>query len=400
MYLLNSIGRFVMYDRGLLSMRKTISKVVIAIVLIVLLTSIFACSLLPRKKIDVSQLTREDIEEAQSENEVMLSVTRYKESGWTGEIYCSHSITVYYSGLVTNRFRYDPEMPGGSYAEYYLSDEDYLELYKKMIDIIQTEDSYLMEETDTSEYVGMRIVFCDMEDDRYIIDDSCFDEEEDAEDMWEEIITFVEEAIDEGEYVTGYCAYAPIIYLYPEQTEQISVSLDLEGELTTTYPLYEEENNEGWNVTATPEGVLTDSSGRHYSYLFWEAILDMEPDLSRGFCVAREDTIEFLETALNEMGLNEEEANGFIMYWLPQLEANEYNYISFQTESYEEAAGLEIEPQPDTVIRVFMMWGGVDHYIEVEPQDLTAMNPSEREGFTVVEWGGTELEDLDLSSIS
>lgn len=193
--------------------------------------------------------------------------------------------------------------------------------------------------------------------------------------------------------------FAPIIYLYPEQTEQISVSLNLEGELTTTYPLYEEENNEGWNVTATPEGVLTDSSGRNYSYLFWEAILDMEPDLGRGFCVAREDTIEFLETSLNEMGLNEEEANGFIMYWLPQLEANEYNFISFQTESYEAAAGLEIEPQPDTVIRVFMMWCGVDHYIEVEPQDLTAMNPSEREGFTVVEWGGTELEDLDLSSI-
>lgn len=387
-----------MYDRGLLSMKKTISRVVIVVLLIMLSSSIFACSLLPQKKTDASQLTREDIEEAQSENEVMLSATRYMES-MNGEIYCSHSIVVYYSGLVIKDFNYDPEMPGGSHDEYYLSDEDYLELYKKMIDIIQTEDSYLMEETDTSEDVGMRIVFRDMEDDKYIIDDSCFDEE-DVEDIWDEIMTFVEEAIDEGEYVTGYCVDAPIIYLYPEQTEQISVSLDLEGELTTTYPLYEEEDNEGWNVIATPEGVLTDSSGRNYSYLFWEAILDMEPDLSRGFCVAREDTIEFLETSLNEMGLNEEEANGFIMYWLPQLEANEYNFISFQTESYEAAAGLEIEPQPDTVIRVFMMWCGVDHYIEVEPQDLTAMNPSEREGFTVVEWGGTELEDLDLSSIS
>ena len=388
-----------MYDRGLLSMRKTISKVVIVVLLIMSLSSIFACSLLPQKKTDVSQLTREEIEEAHSENKVMLSAVRYYEVR-NGEPFRSREIIVYYSGLVIDSSYTDPKWGGLNQNQYYLSDEYYVELYTEMVNISQTEESYLMEETDTSEYVGMRIVFCDMEDDRYIIDDSCFDEEEDAEDMWEEIITFVEEAIDEGEYVTGYCAYAPIIYLYPEQTEQISVSLDLEGELTTTYPLYEEENNEGWNVTATPEGVLTDSSGRHYSYLFWEAILDMEPDLSRGFCVAREDTIEFLETALNEMGLNEEEANGFIMYWLPQLEANEYNYMSFQTESYEAAAGLEIEPQPDTVIRVFMMWCGVDHYIEVEPQDLTAMNPSEREGFTVVEWGGTELEDLDISSIS
>lgn len=398
MYLLNSIGRFVMYDRGLLSMRKSISRVVIVVLLIMSLTSIFACSLLLQKKTDASQLTREEIEEAQSEKEVMLSAVKYNVDR-NGETYRSREIIVYYSGLVIDSSYTDPIWGGLNKYKYYLSDEYYVELYTEMVNISQTEDSYLMEETDTPEDVGMRIVFRDMEDDRYIIDDSCFDEE-DVEDIWDEIMSFVEEAIDEGEYVTGYCVFAPIIYLYPEQTEQVSVSLNLEGELTTTYPLYEEENNEGWNVTATPEGVLTDSSGRNYSYLFWEAILNMKPDLSRGFCVAREDTIEFLETALNEMGLNEEEANGFIMYWLPQLEANEYNFISFQTESYEAAAGLEIEPQPDTVIRVFMMWGGVDHYIEVEPQDLTAMNPSEREGFTVVEWGGTELEDLDISSIS
>ena len=379
-------------------MRKTISKVVIVVLLIMSLSSIFACSLLPQKKTDVSQLTREEIEEAHSENKVMLSAVRYYEVR-NGEPFRSREIIVYYSGLVIDSSYTDPKWGGLNQNQYYLSDEYYVELYTEMVNISQTEESYLMEETDTSEDVRMRIVFRDMEDDRYIIDDSCFDEEEDAEDMWDEIITLINEA-SEGQEIISVCVDAPIIYLYPEQTEQISVSLDLEGELTTTYPLYEEENNEGWNVTATPEGVLTDSSGRNYSYLFWEAILDMEPDLSRGFCVAREDTIEFLETALNEMGLNEEEANGFIMYWLPQLEANEYNYISFQTESYEEAAGLEIEPQPDTVIRVFMMWGGVDHYIEVEPQDLTAMNPSEREGFTVVEWGGTELEDLDISSIS
>ena len=42
-----------------------------------------------------------------------------------------------------------------------------------------------------------------------------------------------------------------------------------------------------------------------------------------------EDTAKFLEGALAELGLTEKEANTFIMYWLPQMENNPYNVISF-----------------------------------------------------------------------
>ena len=58
----------------------------------------------------------------------------------------------------------------------------------------------------------------------------------------------------------------PVIYLYPEQETTVSVSLDYAGMLTATYPAYED----GWRVTAEPDGTLYDENGNEYSYLFWE----------------------------------------------------------------------------------------------------------------------------------
>ena len=185
-------------------------------------------------------------------------------------------------------------------------------------------------------------------------------------------------------------AHAPVIYLY-NNNEPVNVMLGIKGSLTCTYPKYDEEK--GWNVTASPDGTLTDSKGRNYEYLFWEADLELTPDLSSGFCVKGADTEEFLERSLRELGLNDIEANAFIMYWLPQMETNEYNVITFQTDAYEEAASLDITPVPDTVIRVNMLWYPSSSYKLIEAQDLTSINPSAREGFTVVEWGGENLMD-------
>ena len=184
---------------------------------------------------------------------------------------------------------------------------------------------------------------------------------------------------------------APIIYLYDEQEREATVKLDLNGDLTCTYPKYNEES--GWVVKTSADGVLTDKSGRQYEYLYWEADIDMVPDLSKGFCVRGEDSADFLEKALSDLGLTDTEANTFIMYWLPQLEENPYNVISFQTETYENVAKLHVDPIPDTVVRVNMLFYGTDEYVEIEAQDLTSINPSlsEREGFVLVEWGGGKL---------
>ena len=183
----------------------------------------------------------------------------------------------------------------------------------------------------------------------------------------------------------GSTSAKPVLYLYPEQEAQVTVTLDYDGTLTSTYPAYED----GWTVLARPDGTLIDpSTGRAYYCLFWEGVTDTQYDFSTGFCVAGEDTAPFLEKALSQLGLTEREADEFIIYWLPRMESNSYNLISFQTAAYTGSAELTIDPAPDTLIRVFMAWRALDEPVEIAPQALTA--PA-RTGFTAVEWGGAEI---------
>ena len=176
----------------------------------------------------------------------------------------------------------------------------------------------------------------------------------------------------------------PVIYLYPEKETEVSVRLDYDGELTVTWPVYED----GWNVTARPDGTLLDAEGNAYSYLFWEGVTDAEYDFSKGFCVAGEDTADFLRKTLAEIGLTPEEYNEFIVYWLPRMQENAYNLISFQAGRYTQSAALTVTPEPDSVLRVFMAWKPLERPQEIEPQEFA---PFLREGFTVVEWGGAEV---------
>ena len=187
-----------------------------------------------------------------------------------------------------------------------------------------------------------------------------------------------------GEMESSMSNEKPVIYLYPEQGEEVSVRLDYDGKLTCTYPEYDN----GWHVTAAPDGRITDENGQEYNYLYWEGETEQEYDFSEGFCVAGEDTAEFLEDALDRLGLTRREANEFIVYWLPRMEQNEYNLISFQSEAYTDHARLSIQPEPDAVIRVFMAYKPVENEQEIPEQTLAA---PERSGFAVVEWGGCEL---------
>jgi len=178
----------------------------------------------------------------------------------------------------------------------------------------------------------------------------------------------------------------PVIYLQPTDAMEVSVKLDYNGTLTSTYPAY----RNGWTVLAEPDGTLTDpETGREYYCLFWEGNTDVEYNFSAGFCVAGEDTAAFLEETLAVLGLNEREANEFIIYWMPRMEQNPYNLIAFQTDVYTENAKLLIEPAPDCLIRVFMAWQPTEEPVDVAPQQLPAAG--DRSGFTVVEWGGTEV---------
>lgn len=180
------------------------------------------------------------------------------------------------------------------------------------------------------------------------------------------------------------CSAKPVIYLYPETETEVSVRLDFDGDLTCTYPIYEE----GWTVTASPDGALTDAAGQTYNYLYWEGNSQTSFDFSQGFCIPGQDTAAFLEEALAQLGLTRREANEFLVYWLPRMEPNPCNLIAFQSTAYTDAARLTVTPEPDSLLRVFMAWKPLDAPVEVPAQELPAFA---RTGFTVVEWGGAEV---------
>ncbi len=183
----------------------------------------------------------------------------------------------------------------------------------------------------------------------------------------------------------------PVIYLYPSTTQEVSVKLRFGGMLAYTYPSYN-QSIEGWRVIARPDGTLINlADGREYSYLFWEGKeYDLNIDETKGFVVKGSETREFLQTKLAELGLIPREYNEFIVFWLPKMEDNPYNFIQFVGEEYEKSAPLSISPKPDSMLRVFMAFRALDHYKDVTPQEI---QPFERRGFSVVEWGGTELLD-------
>ena len=177
-------------------------------------------------------------------------------------------------------------------------------------------------------------------------------------------------------------AKKPVIYLYPEKTTDISVALHYTGKLTCTYPPL----GNGWRVTAHPDGTLINHADKkEYSYLFWEGDSDTRFDMSHGFVVAGKDTTAFLQEKLAFMGLTPREYNEFIVYWLPQMQDNPYNLITFQGKEYTDQAKLSIAPKPDSMLRVFMVYKPLQQKITIPEQKL---NPFTRKGFAVVEWGG------------
>ena len=178
----------------------------------------------------------------------------------------------------------------------------------------------------------------------------------------------------------------PIIYFYPETPTVCSAKVTLNGELTCTYP---EHGAEGWkDFTAYPDGTLIFPDGKEYYALYWEGRQSADWDFSTGFCVRGEDTAEFLEWALEKQGLTRREANEFIVYWLPMMQENPYNVISFQTTAYTDGASLDITPTPDCLLREFMAYYPTDAEVEIEPQTFAGFT---RQGFTVVEWGGSKV---------
>lgn len=172
----------------------------------------------------------------------------------------------------------------------------------------------------------------------------------------------------------------PVIYLYPRKETPVEVKVG--ANVTVSEPAY----GRGWKGVAKPSGQIV-VDGKVYPNLFWEGIgWGVYPQINSGTVVKTAEARATIVSQLEQMNLNSQEINDFLEFWMPKIPNTEYLRISWiYGEEMDELAPLYISPKPDSLIRVFMDFAGLETPIDIEKQVLPKF---ERRGFTAVEWGG------------
>ncbi|RXW11894.1 hypothetical protein EST38_g13960 [Candolleomyces aberdarensis] len=236
----------------------------------------------------------------------------------------------------------------------------------------------------------------------------------------------------------------PVIYIYPPVATRVSTKLSLvpEWEFSAIYPVVPAKTTpQGqaleWVVDASPNGILKDvNTGLEVSYLYWEAETNIHnllsppasPSLSptgtatetfvpnRGTLSTTNSVVlkvekitTYLDSSLKALGLHVEARTSFITYWLPSILKHKYIALRFLPQSaYERAAPLHLEPSPDVVGRIFMLFRGVSEndleaWVEARERTKDAVEfwkdvvgvdvdkIGDASLFRVIEWGGMEV---------
>ncbi len=188
------------------------------------------------------------------------------------------------------------------------------------------------------------------------------------------------------------CVTKPVIYLYPQETMDVDIKLHFKGQLTYTYPKY----NKKWQVQAHPSGKI-ETDGSSYNYLFWDGQMPRKWLRSgfdgEGAVISGSNCEVFLTKILDELGFNSQEKQDFLTYWVPQMIAHDRMFVKFYVnEKYDETiGGITVSPKPDNILRVYMVVEPTNHQICVPLQEQTFQKLN-RDGFTLLEWGGTLIE--------
>ncbi len=207
--------------------------------------------------------------------------------------------------------------------------------------------------------------------------------------------------------------YKPAIYLYPENTTQISVKLDKTIKYKNVIPKYKN----GWYVEAEPNGVLRDLQPKYtnceklpykefgfeyskqaceinkYPYIYWDGVQVVKPvpKKNEGFIVKSENIEDFLSKKADELNFNKEEKVEFVRYWNKKVKNTGWKQVKIyflQNEDVENYLPLYIDPRPDNINRVEIVITKAKKNEKIKEQTLIPFN---RSGYTMVEWGGMIL---------
>ncbi len=176
----------------------------------------------------------------------------------------------------------------------------------------------------------------------------------------------------------------PNIYLYPESTHEVSVTLEFKGNmLVKSIPDY----GDGWTVTASPDGLIDGS----YGFLFYEATAGGAGfQTDEGFSVSQTDLPQWMESTLYAYGFNGQETADFVEFWLAALPAAPWYLFYPQTEEIvDQHVGLQVEPTPDSLLR---LWFAVQPVVVPVVLATPEVVPFNRLGFAVTEWGVIVLD--------
>ena len=186
----------------------------------------------------------------------------------------------------------------------------------------------------------------------------------------------------------------PLIYLYSDTTLDVKINLNPKSNLVFTYPAYYDQ----WSITVNQSSITNHKDNKVYPYLFWEGETDKlnfisDKNIFPGFVVQTDTLVTFFENTLTAAGLNQTEQTDFITFWAPKMKQHQWVFIQFlQGGDYEKwISAMQINPEPESLIRLFMLYVPLQSdqpEFFITPQEIAK---TERSGFTVVEWGGSEI---------
>lgn len=203
----------------------------------------------------------------------------------------------------------------------------------------------------------------------------------------------------------------PVIYIYADRRQEVDCSValakDSSASLSVVWPPPRTETKgfmAEWRLQAHEDGSLlsTDARGTttEVPYLFWEAHRSHHPSLTvlggktEAFAVPGREVGIWLNEALARLGLNARERCDFVTYWLPIMQDVDRLAVRFlSAEEIDAMSCLSVSPEPTNAWRVYMVFSADSEVADACRTGLPEPRSRSRDGLTVVEWGGTNLDE-------